>query len=157
MMNAFLNINPAGAHAPLAALGSDESKQASGVSELGFENRQYTHEETVPEVKSLRKVPTRTELNTRPHTKKNIPGEEDVLGSKNVLESSSGDIIHKVTFPGETLRIITEWYTGDANNTGRVARINGIEKPDLLKINQTVRIPRYMLKTTKPLPESEIK
>ena len=73
-----------------------------------------------------------------------------------VEESSSGDIIHRVTFPGETLAMITAWYTGDAANSERLARINGIELPSTLRVGQNVRIPRYLLKTAKPMPRSEI-
>lgn len=71
-------------------------------------------------------------------------------------ESASGDLIHHVTFPGETLRIITTWYTGDVNNTDRIARINGLANPDTLYIGSKVLIPRYLSKTTEPLPYAEV-
>ncbi len=74
----------------------------------------------------------------------------------NLQKSASGDLIHTVSFPGETLRIITAWYTGDVNSAGRLARINGIENPNRLVIGQTIRIPRYMLANTSPFPEEEI-
>lgn len=74
----------------------------------------------------------------------------------NVDESPSGDIIHHVSFPGETLRIIAEWYTGDKNNANRLTRINEIAKPETLQLGQRIRIPRYLLKTMAPLPRSHL-
>lgn len=74
----------------------------------------------------------------------------------NLQQEASGDLIHTVSFPGETLRIISSWYTGDPNSAGRVARINSIANPDRLDIGQTIRIPRYMLSKSQPLPEDEI-
>ncbi len=70
--------------------------------------------------------------------------------------TDSGDITHNVTYPGETLRMIASWYTGSAENTKRIARINGITTPDLLVIGQAVRIPRYLMKRSDPLPQSEV-
>ena len=70
--------------------------------------------------------------------------------------TDSGDITHNVSYPGETLRMIASWYTGSAENTKRIARINGITTPDLLVIGQTVRIPRYLLKRSDILPQSEV-
>ena len=83
-----------------------------------------------------------------------LAGLEEV--APNLHEAPSGDMIHTVTFPGETLRIITAWYTGDVNSASRLARINGISNPDRLAIGQTIRIPRYMLANTSPFPEAEI-
>lgn len=71
-------------------------------------------------------------------------------------ESASGDLIHHVTFPGETLRIITTWYTGDVNNTDRIARINGLSNPDTLYIGSKILVPRYLLKTSEALPYAEV-
>ncbi len=73
-----------------------------------------------------------------------------------VEESSSGDIIHRVTFPGETLEAITAWYTGDPANAERLARINGLDAATALRAGQNVRVPRYLLRTSKPMPRSEI-
>lgn len=73
-----------------------------------------------------------------------------------VLISPSGDIQHCVTYSGETLRLISEWYTGDVNNTDRLARINDLQDPNLLAIGQQIRIPRYLLKQTTPLPYSAV-
>ena len=71
-------------------------------------------------------------------------------------KSLSEDVIHVIQHPGETLRIIANWYTGDATNAERIARINGLENANQLSMGSSVRIPRYLLKTRAPLPESEI-
>lgn len=76
--------------------------------------------------------------------------------SDNLEVAASGDLIHTVSYPGETLRIISSWYIGDPNSAGRVARINSLDNADRLEIGQTVRIPRYMAVNTEPLPEGEI-
>lgn len=75
---------------------------------------------------------------------------------KRVSTAPSGDIVHKVQYPGETLRLITGWYTGDPENASRVARINGMKNPDLLNLGTSVRIPRYLLERSDPLPPEEI-
>ncbi len=151
LMSSFFNMQPAGPNAPLALDG-----EAQTLADVSGEKRPYV--DPAPDVKSLRKVPTRDELAQSGKSKK--PAErtasiEEDLGNT-VRESTSGDLIHRVTFQGESLRMISKWYTGDINNTGRIARINGIEKPDVLVIDQTVRIPRYLLKNTKALPQSEV-
>jgi hypothetical protein len=152
-MTSFFNVTPAGPNAPLAydfGYGNSTPAQRPIV-------ESYEPAPPAAEVRSLRNVPTRNQLDTNPRSKNGATATEAAKGSRaGVEDTSSGDVIHRVSFPGETLRVITNWYTGDVNNTGRIARINGIENPDLLKIDQTVRIPRYLLKTTKPLPQSEI-
>jgi hypothetical protein len=159
LMSAFFNMTPAGPNAPLA-LDGEGPVFAAGEATSPV---RPAYVDPAPEVKSLRKVPTRDEViaqNTKPK-RPPVKAErtatatiEEDLGT--VKESSSGDLIHRVTFNGETLRMIAKWYTGDINNTGRIARINGIERPDVLTIDQSIRIPRYLLKTTRPLPQSEV-
>lgn len=70
--------------------------------------------------------------------------------------SASQDVMHEVRFAGETLRIISLWYTGDVANASRIARINGLGNADLLQMGQTVRVLRYLLKNSTALPESAI-
>ena len=71
-------------------------------------------------------------------------------------EMLGGDVIHKVSYTGETLRIISAWYTGDPANAGRIARINDINNPNLLFLGQTIRLPRYLLLRSDPLPQEEV-
>lgn len=65
--------------------------------------------------------------------------------------SPKGDLVHYVTYPGETLSMIARWYTGDRANAGRIARINGLQNPDHVSIGDTVVVPKYLLSTTKRL------
>lgn len=176
MMRSFLNIQPSGGAAPLAFERSTDTQSLPAA-----------NTEQAEDVRSLRRVPTRSELaRKRPAVRTGDalpPGENRAVEPRAVParppaprtppprtpatappapsgnrgeESSSGDVIHRVTLPGENLRAIAQWYTGDANNTGRIARINGIERVDTLRSGQTIRIPRYLLRTTEPLPPSAI-
>lgn len=71
-------------------------------------------------------------------------------------QTASGDVLHTVHYPGETLRMISRWYTGSVSTLERIARINGIKNPDILYMGQQIRLPRYLLKTRRPLPQSEV-
>jgi len=71
-------------------------------------------------------------------------------------EVSSGDIIHRVNHAGETLDIIASWYTGSAENAGRIARINNLQISALLHLGQSIRIPYYLIQRTTPLPEMQV-
>lgn len=79
------------------------------------------------------------------------------LEEQTASESNSGDIVHVVKYPGETLRMLASWYTDRPDNAGRIARINSIRNPNLLMIGQKIRIPRYLLKTSKVMTEEDIK
>jgi len=151
LMASFFNMQTPGQQAPLAL----EAEPMERPAQLANESEPLppAAESNPSEVRSLRKVPPRATA-SRPTA--NVPPKDEDNLKTAVKESSSGDLIHKVTFEGESLQVITKWYTGDVNNTGRIARINGIEKPDLLQIDQTIRVPRYLLKTNKPLPQAEV-
>jgi len=150
LMASFFNMAAPGPNAPLAI----ETSESGGPPPVARKPLEPMNSEEQPEIRSLRKVPSRPQA-SKPKPPPAGPREEDL--SSTVKESTSGDLIHRVTFQGESLRLISNWYTGDIDNTGRIARINGIENPDLLRVGETVRIPRYLLKTTKPMPQNEIK
>lgn len=64
--------------------------------------------------------------------------------------------IHTVKYPGETLRIISKWYTGDINNWEALADANpGIDYENMIKGNR-IFIPENLLKTRDPLTEEFI-
>ena len=67
-----------------------------------------------------------------------------------------GDLIHYVSFPGETLAIVSTWYTGDIANSGALSRINELKTPHTLTPGQQIRIPSYLLKKKTPLPKSAL-
>lgn len=70
--------------------------------------------------------------------------------------SPKGDLVHYVTFPGETLSMIARWYTRDRNNAGRLARINRLENPNSLTLGDVIIIPTYLLKNKKRLTEEAV-
>ncbi len=67
--------------------------------------------------------------------------------------SPRGDVVHYVTYQGETLSMISRWYTLDVRNVGRIARINNISKPSELDIGDTVILPSYLVKNKHRLTE----
>lgn len=67
-----------------------------------------------------------------------------------------GDLVHYVTYPGETLSMIARWYTRDRVNAGRLARINRLKNPDQLEIGDVIIIPSYLIKNTNRLTEEAV-
>jgi hypothetical protein len=64
--------------------------------------------------------------------------------------------IHTVEYSGETLRIISKWYTGDVNNWEALANANpSIDYEKLMK-GSRIFIPENLLKRSKPLTEDYI-
>lgn len=72
-------------------------------------------------------------------------------------QTPNGDLVHYVTFPGETLRLITEWYTLDRANEGRIARINQVKDPNALNVGDVVVVPSYLVRFKNRLPEAAVK
>ncbi len=60
---------------------------------------------------------------------------------------------HKVRYPGESLSVIAEWYTGDVENWSYLAKANPKLDPDRITIGTTVLIPENLLHTKKAMPE----
>ena len=67
-------------------------------------------------------------------------------GSQPAELTPRGDVVHHVTYPGETLSMIARWYTHDRANAGRLARINHLNNPDRLQIGDKIIVPSYLLK-----------
>lgn len=67
--------------------------------------------------------------------------------------SPRGDIVHYVTFPEETLVLLSRWYTFDAGNVGKLARINKMKMEGLLRLGDTVIIPSYLVRNKVRLTE----
>ncbi len=57
-----------------------------------------------------------------------------------------GDLVHYITYPGETLSMIARWYTDDRANAGKIARINNLSDPNQLEIGDMVVIPSYLVR-----------
>jgi hypothetical protein len=64
--------------------------------------------------------------------------------------------VHTVKYPGETLRIISKWYTGDENNWEAIAKANPFMDYEKMPAGTRVFIPENLLKTTDPLSEEFI-
>jgi len=75
------------------------------------------------------------------------------VGKSNTAQKTTTTMRHKVKYKGETLSIISGWYTGNAANWRTIARRNASVKPNRLSIGATVWIPEKLLVTSKPLPK----
>ncbi len=64
--------------------------------------------------------------------------------------------IHTVSLPGETLQIISEWYTGDIKNWEAIAGANPNFDYDKMTPGSRVFIPQDLLKITEPLTHEYI-
>jgi len=60
---------------------------------------------------------------------------------------------HKVRYPGESLSVIAEWYTGDVENWRYLAKANPKFDPKRIGIGTTVLIPENLLHTKKAMPK----
>lgn len=78
------------------------------------------------------------------------------LGKQEAEISPKGDLVHYVTFPGETLPLIARWYTFDRSNGSRLARMNQLANPDHLAIGDVIVIPSYLLKNRYRLTEEAL-
>ena len=67
-------------------------------------------------------------------------------------ESKATYHYHKVLYPGESLSVIAEWYTGDVENWPYLAKANSKIDPEHITIGTTVLIPKNLLHTSKPMP-----
>jgi LysM repeat protein len=59
---------------------------------------------------------------------------------------------HKVRYPGESLSVIAEWYTGDVENWPYLAKANPKLDPNRITIGTTVLIPDNLMHTKKEMP-----
>jgi hypothetical protein len=60
--------------------------------------------------------------------------------------------VHKVRWSGETLSVITQWYTGTYKNWQTVARANPDLNPEMILYGDDILIPADLLKTNEPMP-----
>ena len=60
---------------------------------------------------------------------------------------------HTICWAGETLSLISKWYTGKYTNWQKIANHNPEIDPRCIKIGQTIYIPDKMLRTRKALPQ----
>jgi len=68
------------------------------------------------------------------------------------LEQSQ-TLVHTVKYPGETLALIAEWYTGSMANWREIAKFNPGLNPNLIRLGDQIKIPSHLVKRTDPLPK----
>ena len=68
----------------------------------------------------------------------------------------NGNYQHRVTFAGETLPVIADWYTEDPGNASALARASGRSVAGPLTIGDTITIPQRLMRNVQPLPEAAI-
>ena len=61
--------------------------------------------------------------------------------------------IHKVRWAGETVSIISRWYTGSHSNWKSVALANPDINPNQILVGDDILVPVYLLKTDEPMPQ----
>jgi hypothetical protein len=62
--------------------------------------------------------------------------------------------VHTSQWSWETLAYVAEWYTGDSNNSEKLADLNPYVNPDMIAVGSEVVIPVSLLKTREPLPKN---
>jgi len=68
-----------------------------------------------------------------------------------------GFLEHHVEFSGETLSIISQWYTGRTENWRLIADANPGVRPERIRIGDTIMIPRDLVIEDAPLPEGIVR
>ena len=71
--------------------------------------------------------------------------------ANSAIGDPSGFFVHTVEHRGETLRIISIWYTGKTENAESIAKANPKIHPSRIRIGSHVNIPQDLLKTRKPM------
>lgn len=64
---------------------------------------------------------------------------------------------HTVTYQGETLGMIANWYTGSTNNWNAIVAANPELKPNKLRLGTVIHIPSELVQQTQPLPKKLLK
>ena len=91
------------------------------------------------------------------HREQQVIRELQQQGTQPLAETSpQGDLVHYVTFEGETLSMIARWYTHDRANVGRIIRMNKLKNPNKLSLGDVIVIPSYLVKNKTRLNEAAI-
>jgi hypothetical protein len=82
-------------------------------------------------------------------------GFEEESAEYTAEDASDEDMyLHTVQWPGETLALIAEWYTGDSKNWTVLSDFNAGYGSDAVQPSQVILIPKFLLITTTPMPRS---
>lgn len=88
----------------------------------------------------------------------NIFAKEPVYqGDRRAITGSAhnhrSDYRHTIRYKGESLGLISLWYTGSAGNWKKLKRYNQIKSNASLHLGQVVRIPRALLVKQRRMPK----
>ncbi len=107
--------------------------------------------------------PSKTSINEQAEFEvTNIPTSTDtpIVDSKNFIANESidknKDLTHIVQFHGETISMITRWYTNEVSNAAKIARLNSMKNADQLSIGDKIIIPSYMVKKRDSLTQDAV-
>jgi LysM repeat protein len=80
--------------------------------------------------------------------------EEGPSATQGPEESKQTDFyVHTVRWPGESLSIISKWYTGNIDQWSAVAKANPALNPNLIRVGVKIRIPKKIMTNVKPMPK----
>ena len=65
-------------------------------------------------------------------------------------------IYHQVKFSGETLGLISRWYTGSAENWRQIAAVNPEMRSEKIFLDQIIKIPRAIIRRDDPFTKSDL-
>jgi LysM repeat protein len=103
------------------------------------------------------KIHSRTTLQELPVPVEIKPGTDAVVKktpSEVKPTSEPSFYIHRVRWPGETLSIIAQWYTGSWKNWKSLSKANSNLNPKRIVIGSDIFIPEALMKSRKPMPIS---
>jgi hypothetical protein len=61
---------------------------------------------------------------------------------------------HEVTFSGETIALISDWYTESPTNARAIANYNRLSLSEAPRMGSTIAIPQRLMRNPQPLPEA---
>ncbi len=76
---------------------------------------------------------------------------EEPSETAHIEETKPADLIHKVSFSGETLAMIANWYTGKSSNWKLIIEANPKIKPEKIALGQEIIIPGKLIIQRNPL------
>ena len=93
------------------------------------------------------------------------PGEQELRGrlkppqaaeEARLVRLPNGDYRHRVTFRGETLRLLADWYTEDPKNVSAIASANRRSPTSPLRLGEEITIPKRLMRNVQALPEAAV-
>ncbi|MCC6954698.1 MAG: hypothetical protein IT290_11315 [Deltaproteobacteria bacterium] len=76
---------------------------------------------------------------------------------REVQAPSPAYLDHVIQYSGETLAVISAWYTGRASNWNYIRDVNPGLNPQRLRLGQTVRIPADLATRSEPMPKEFVR